>query len=64
VSLRVDIDRDKCMGSGNCAYWAPEVFDLDDDGIACVVADPAPHEERVRLAIENCPTGALGAPGA
>ena len=28
------------MGSGNCSFWAPGVFDLDDDGIA-IVLDPA-----------------------
>ena len=34
------VDRDACMGSGNCVFWAPGVFDLDDDGIAVVVGDP------------------------
>ncbi len=28
------------MGSGNCVFWAPETFDLSDDGHA-VVLDPA-----------------------
>ena len=27
------------MGSGNCVFWAPGVFDLDDDGVAVVVGD-------------------------
>ena len=30
------IDRDACMGSGNCVFWAPAVFDLDEDGVAVV----------------------------
>ena len=30
--LRIVIDRDKCVGSGNCVYWAPATFDLDDEG--------------------------------
>jgi ferredoxin len=47
------------MGSGNCLYWAPEVFDLDDEGIAIVRGDLAGHEERVRLAAANCPTAAI-----
>jgi len=25
------------MGSGNCSFWAPGVFDLNDDGIAIVL---------------------------
>lgn len=59
MSVRVEIHRERCMGSGNCAYWAPGVFDLDDEGIAVVVGDPAVNEERVRLAVENCPTRSL-----
>src|SRR5438093_5277180 len=50
AAIEIHIDREKCMGSGNCSYWAPGVFDLDDDGIAVVVGDPAGHEDRVELA--------------
>ena len=39
MALEIQIDRDACMGSGNCSFWAPGVFDLDDDGIA-IVLDP------------------------
>jgi ferredoxin len=53
------IDREACMGSGNCGYWAPNVFDLDDDGIAIVIGDLAGNEELVRVALENCPTSAI-----
>jgi ferredoxin len=58
-TIEIRIDRDKCMGSGNCSYWAPGVFDLDDDGIAVVSGDPTGHEERVELAAEHCPTSAI-----
>lgn len=57
--MRVTVDGDACMGSGNCVYWAPDVFALDDDGIAMVIADASGHEEKVRLAAENCPTSAI-----
>lgn len=63
MTLRVEIHRERCMGSGNCAYWAPGVFDLDGEGIAVVVGDLAADEDRVRLAVENCPTSALTASG-
>jgi ferredoxin len=53
------IDQEACMGSGNCVYWAPAVFALDDDGIAVVVGDIAGNEEPVRLAMANCPTAAI-----
>jgi ferredoxin len=53
------VDRDSCMGSGNCVFWAPGVFDLDEDGIAIVVGDVAGREEEVRKAVANCPTSAI-----
>jgi ferredoxin len=57
--VRVVIDRDKCMGSGNCAYWAPSVFDVADDMVAVVVGDPDAAADRVELAAEHCPTNAI-----
>jgi ferredoxin len=59
VSLRIEIDRDACMGSGNCSFWAPGVFDLDDDGVAIVVDPDAGPEEKVVLAAQGCPTQAI-----
>jgi ferredoxin len=53
------VDRDACMGSGNCVFWAPGVFDLDDDGVAVVVGDVTGREEEVRKAVANCPTSAI-----
>jgi ferredoxin len=47
------------MGSGNCAYWAGDVFDVGDDQVAIVVGDPDAHEPQVVLAVEHCPTRAL-----
>lgn len=55
----VHIDRDRCMGSGNCAYWAPATFDTDEEGYAILIGDPAAEVDRVELAAENCPTGAI-----
>ncbi|MFZ6003385.1 MAG: ferredoxin [Actinomycetota bacterium] len=59
MSLRIEIDREKCMGSGNCVYWAGEVFDVADDMIAVVVGDPDAHPDRVQVAAEHCPTNAI-----
>jgi ferredoxin len=56
---QVQIDRQACMGSGNCSYWAPGVFDLDQDGVATVVGDVDEHIDKVRSAAENCPTSAI-----
>jgi ferredoxin len=57
--FEIRIDRDTCMGSGNCTYWAPGVFDMDDDCIAVVVDPSAATEEALRLAVDGCPTGSI-----
>lgn len=59
MALDIRIDRDACMGSGNCQFWAPGVFDLDEDGIAVVVDPGAQPEEKVLLAAQGCPTQAI-----
>jgi len=57
--MRIEIDRELCMGSGNCSFWAPGVFDLDDDGIAVVLDPAAQAEEKIVLAAQGCPTQAI-----
>lgn len=57
--IRIEIDRDRCVGSGNCLFWAPGTFDLDDDGKATVVDPTGDQEETVRVAAEGCPTRAI-----
>ena len=57
--MEITINRELCMGSGNCSFWAPGVFDLDDDGIAIVVDVKAQPEDKVILAAQGCPTQAI-----
>jgi ferredoxin len=59
VALDIQIDREACMGSGNCGFWAPGVFDLDDDGIAIVLDPAAQPDEKIVLAGQGCPTQAI-----
>ena len=59
MALEVEIDRDTCMGSGNCVYEAAGAFDLDDDGISTVVAVAAAPEEQIIAAARKCPTKAI-----
>ena len=57
--IRIEVDRDLCIGSGDCVATAPAVFELDDDGKA-VVLDPdgAPVDDVVEAAM-NCPVTAI-----
>jgi len=59
VALEVEIDRDVCMGSGNCLYTAPGAFDLDDDSIAFVVDSSGAPEDQIIAAARGCPTHAI-----
>jgi ferredoxin len=59
VSLSIEINRDVCMGSGNCSFWAPGVFDLDDDGVAVVTDPEGETDDKIVLAAQGCPTQAI-----
>jgi ferredoxin len=59
MALETEIDRDLCMGSGNCVFAAPGAFDLDEDSIAFVVDPAGAPLDQVVDAARNCPTGAI-----
>jgi ferredoxin len=58
---RIEVDRDRCVGSGTCEALAPAVFGVDDDGVLAVLRDEPGEEELpdVRDAVTACPTRAL-----
>jgi ferredoxin len=58
---RIEVDRDRCVGSGTCEALAPTVFEVDDDGVLAVLRDEPAEEELpdVRDAVTACPTRAL-----
>jgi ferredoxin len=59
VRVRVTVDRDRCIGSGNCVYWAPASFKLDDEGLSGPIEPAADTLEKVRVAADGCPTRAI-----
>ena len=59
MALEIEINRDACMGSGNCSFWAPETFDLGDDGVAYVTDPAGDDDDKVILAGQGCPTQAI-----
>jgi ferredoxin len=56
---RIEVDRDRCMGTGACVFTAPEVFDLDGDGVARVIGEVDGDDELVVNAVDECPMAAL-----
>jgi ferredoxin len=60
--MKVTVDTEKCIASGQCVLAAPEVFDQrDEDGIAVLLTPnpPAAFSEDVRRAATLCPAWAI-----
>jgi len=60
--MRIEADREVCVGAGMCALTAPRVFDQDiEEGRVVLLNDrPRPEDvEAARQAVSLCPSGAL-----
>jgi ferredoxin len=60
--MKVSVDTDKCVASGQCVLAAAQVFDQrDDDGVVILLnADPGAEQyEAVRLAAQMCPASVI-----
>ncbi|MBO0729261.1 MAG: ferredoxin [Acidimicrobiaceae bacterium] len=59
--MRVNIERDKCIGSGACVIACPEVFRRDDDGLVVVLDESPPRElhDAVEEATNACPASVI-----
>jgi ferredoxin len=57
--LRVVIDRDQCVGFGDCVKEAPEGFKLDDDAVAVFTHPEAVERARFLRACDACPVDAI-----
>lgn len=57
----VKADHALCQGYANCVDAAPDVFDIDDDGVVVVLRTDIGEEERARVgeAARSCPVNAL-----
>jgi ferredoxin len=57
--LRIAIDRDLCVGFGDCVKEAPEGFKLDDETIAVFTEPESVERERLLRACDLCPVDAI-----
>jgi len=57
--LRVRIDRNLCVGFGDCIEGAPEAFVLDDEGLAVFKAPEAVERARLLAACDASPVDAI-----
>jgi ferredoxin len=62
TAMRVRVDDNRCQGHNLCHRAVPEIFRVrEDDGHAYVDTEEvaADLQGRVRLAVLNCPEGAI-----
>jgi ferredoxin len=60
-STYISIDRDACIGAGQCALTAPGVFTQDDDGFSQILPgkEDGGGDPLVREAVRSCPVSAI-----
>lgn len=60
--MKVEVNRDTCIGCGACAAICPDVFELDDEGLSVAKKTKVEKEnDEVLDAVDSCPTGAISA---
>lgn len=60
--MKFKVDKEKCIGCGACQAICEEVFEIGDDGYACVIKKEVKEKEILENAIdamEGCPTEAI-----
>ncbi|QYX76705.1 MULTISPECIES: ferredoxin [Streptomyces] len=59
--MKVELEADKCVASGQCVLAAMDVFDQDDDGIAILLEEQVGEDrlDDVKEAVAVCPAAAI-----
>jgi ferredoxin len=55
------VDKDLCVGCGLCAQVCADVFEMQDDGKAGVIAGADGGADCVQDAVDQCPVAAISA---
>ncbi len=59
--MNASVDQDGCIGCGLCPDICPEVFRMNDDGLAEAYTNPVPEDvvESAQEAAESCPVDVI-----
>ena len=57
--MKVRVDRELCIGLGNCVAYAPTVFALDKQNKVYLLDSKSVDEKTLMNAAESCPVNAI-----
>lgn len=57
--MKINIDKNLCLGCGTCVAIASKTFRLGNDGKAEVIEPAGDKEETIKEAIDSCPVSAI-----
>jgi ferredoxin len=57
--LKIRVDREACIGVGNCVAFAPTVFELDKENKAVVIDASSVDFNTLLEAAKSCPENAI-----
>lgn len=56
---KIKIDRELCIGAASCVALAPDIFELDSEGIAIITNPDGETLEALMEGAKSCPTNAI-----
>ena len=59
ATMKITVDVKKCLGCGTCMALAPRTFKINKKGKAEVLPGKIDSPAVIKMAAENCPTGAI-----
>jgi ferredoxin len=57
--MKVRVERELCIGVGNCVALAPTVFEFDEENKATVLNPSSIDDDTLLEAAESCPENAI-----
>ena len=60
--MRIEINVETCLNSGQCAYLHPDLFEVDDDGVPTILVAGELYEEqraKAEAAADACPSQSI-----
>ena len=60
---KIQIDKQLCIGCGNCVDMAPKSFKMGEDGKSEVIEPVDDGDQIIQNAITGCPVGAISLKG-